>query len=98
MYLKNQNLENITKSFIIFSFLHFGGGGMRCFFCFCFVLLFQDRVSLYSRGYPAIHSVDHDGLKLRNRAASASQMLGSKFCTPCLAFVHFYGLKISPVL
>jgi hypothetical protein len=41
---------------------------------------FQDRVSLYSPGYPGTHSVDQAGLELRNPPASASQVLGLKAC------------------
>jgi hypothetical protein len=60
------------------------------FFLFClFVWLvgwlvfyfFQDRVSLCSPGCPGTHSVDQAGLKLRDPAASASQVLGLKECT-----------------
>jgi hypothetical protein len=50
-------------------------------FVFCFVLFvcfFQDRVSLYSSGYPRTHSVHQAGLELRNLPASASQVLGLK--------------------
>jgi hypothetical protein len=47
-------------------------------FLFCF---FQDRVSLYSPGYPGTHFVDQAGLQLRSLPASASQVLGSKACT-----------------
>jgi hypothetical protein len=36
------------------------------------VLVFQDRVSLYSSGCPGTHSVDQAGLELRNPPASAS--------------------------
>jgi hypothetical protein len=52
-------------------------------FCCCWfglVLVFQDRVSLYSPGCPGTHSVDHAGLELRNLPASASQVLGLKTC------------------
>jgi hypothetical protein len=43
---------------------------LRNFFVmFCFV--FRDRVSLYSPDCPGTHSVDQDGLKLRNPPASA---------------------------
>ena len=44
-------------------------------FCCCF-LFFQDRVSLRSPGCPGSHSVDQDGLELRNPLASASQSAG----------------------
>jgi hypothetical protein len=43
-------------------------------------LVFGDRVSLCSPGYPGTNSVDQAGLKLRNPPASASQMLGLKAC------------------
>jgi hypothetical protein len=39
---------------------------------FFFFLVFRDRVSLYSSGYPGTHFVDQAGLKLRNPPASAS--------------------------
>jgi hypothetical protein len=41
------------------------------FFCL-FVLVFRDRVSLYSPGCPGAHFVDQAGLELRNPPASAS--------------------------
>jgi hypothetical protein len=44
------------------------------------VLVFRDRVSLCSPGYPGTHSVDQAGLELRNPPASASQVLGLKVC------------------
>jgi hypothetical protein len=47
----------------------------RVFFFCCFVLFFQDRVSLCSPGCPETHSVDQAGLELRNPPASASQVL-----------------------
>jgi hypothetical protein len=46
------------------------------------VLVFRDRVSLYSSGCPGTHSVDQAGLELRNLLASASQVLGLKACPP----------------
>jgi hypothetical protein len=49
-------------------------------FLFCFVLVFRDRVSLYSPGCPGTHFVDQAGLELRNPPASASQVLGLKAC------------------
>ena len=39
---------------------------------FGLVLVFRDRVSLYSLGYPGTHFVDQAGLELRNPPASAS--------------------------
>ena len=54
------------------------------FFGFCFVLVwflvFRDRVSLCSPGYPGTHSVDQAGLELRNPPVSASQVLGLNTC------------------
>jgi hypothetical protein len=50
-------------------------------FLFCFVLVFRDRVSLYSHGCPGTHSVDQAGLELRNPPVSASRVLGLKACT-----------------
>jgi hypothetical protein len=47
---------------------------------FFFFLVFQDRVFLYSPGYPGTHFVDQAGLELRNPTASASQVLGLKVC------------------
>jgi hypothetical protein len=41
-------------------------------FFFFFFLVFRDRVSLYSPGYPGTHFVDQAGLELRNLPASAS--------------------------
>jgi hypothetical protein len=65
-----------------------------CFVLFCFVLFcfdlfcFQDRVSLYSPGCPGTHSVDQEGLELRNLPASASQVLGLKACARLHARLH----------
>jgi hypothetical protein len=50
------------------------------FYVFGFILLFRDRVSLYSPGCPGTHFVDQAGLELRNPPASASQVLGLKVC------------------
>ena len=50
-------------------------------FLFYFILVFPDRVSLYSPGYPGTHFVVQAGLELRNPPASASQVLGLKACT-----------------
>ena len=46
------------------------------------VLVFQDRVSLYSPSCPGTHFVDQDSLELRNSPASASQVLGLKAPLP----------------
>jgi hypothetical protein len=45
-----------------------------------FVLVFGDRISLYSPGCPGTHFVDQAGLELRNPPASASRVLGLKVC------------------
>jgi hypothetical protein len=45
-----------------------------------FLMVFQDRVSLYSPGCPGAHFVDQAGLELRNSPASASRVLGLKTC------------------
>jgi hypothetical protein len=57
------------------------------------VLVFRDRVSLWSPGCPGTHFVDQAGLELRNLPASASQALGLKACatTPSY-FIKFYKL------
>jgi hypothetical protein len=47
---------------------------------FVVVVVFPDRVSLYSSGCPGTHSVDQAGLELRNLPASASRVLGLKVC------------------
>jgi hypothetical protein len=48
---------------------------------YLFILVFRDRVSLYSPGCLGTHSVDQAGLELRNPPASASLVLGLKACT-----------------
>jgi hypothetical protein len=69
----------------------------RSIFLFSF-LVFQDRVSLCSLGYPGTHSVDQAVLELRNPPASASQVLGLKACTTtpslCLIFLIKYFLYL----
>jgi hypothetical protein len=50
-------------------------------FIYLFILVFQDRVSLYSPVCPGTHFVDQAGLELRNPSASASRVLGLKACT-----------------
>jgi hypothetical protein len=82
------------------------------FFSF-FLLVFRDRVSLYSLGCPGTHSVDPAGLELRNQPASASQVLGLKACSTTTRqsstlnvvsqfsdhFVSYMGVgKFTPVL
>ena len=56
-----------------------------------YFVFFQNRVSLYSPGCPGTHSVDQDGLELRNPPASASRVLGLKACatTPGLFYFIF---------
>jgi hypothetical protein len=49
-------------------------------FCFIFVFVFGDRVSLYSPGCPGTHFVDQAGLELLDPPASASRVLGLKSC------------------
>jgi hypothetical protein len=49
-------------------------------FIYLFILVFRDRVSLYSPGCPGTHFVDQAGLELRNLPASASRVLGLKAC------------------
>ena len=49
-------------------------------------MVFRDRVSLYSSDCPGTHSVDQDGLELRNPPASASEVLGLKVCVTTAQF------------
>ena len=63
-----------------------------------FVLIFWNRVSLCSPGYPGTHSVDQVGFELRNLPASASHMLGLKACAtttwlPVLFVFWFFVLS-----
>jgi hypothetical protein len=52
-----------------------------CIFVFwVFLVVFWDRVFLYSSGCPRTHFVDQAGLELRNPPASASWVLGLKVC------------------
>jgi hypothetical protein len=71
--IKSTHSDNIAES-------GYGGEIYRFgffFFSLVLVLVFQDRVSLYSPGCPGTHFVDKAGLELRNPPASASQVLGS---------------------
>jgi hypothetical protein len=52
--------------------------GFVCLFV-C-LLVFPDRVSLYSPDCPGTHFVDQASLELRNPPDSASQVLGLKAC------------------
>jgi hypothetical protein len=56
------------------------------FLIYLFILVFRDRVSLYSPGYPGIHSIDQAGLELRNLPASAFRVLGLKVCATTPGF------------
>jgi hypothetical protein len=65
------------------------------FFCFLFL---PDRVSLCSPSCTGTHSVDQDGLELRNVTASATQVLGLKTCATIPSskaiFVSVYSVQI----
>jgi hypothetical protein len=65
------------------------------FTIYLFILVFRDRVSLYSPGCPGTHSVDQAGLELRNPPASASRVLGLKACTTTARLI--LGFRIMPV-
>ena len=55
------------------------------------IWFYRNRVSLYSPGCPETYSVDQAGLELRNRPASASQVLGLKACaTTARLFILFF--------
>jgi hypothetical protein len=54
------------------------------------LLVFRDRVSLYSPGCPGTHSVDQAGLELRKSPASASQVLGLKDCATMPSWLFFF--------
>jgi hypothetical protein len=64
-------------------------------FGFFLVLVFRDRVSLYSLGCPGTHSVDQAGLELRNPPVSASRVLGLKAVPPRPALVLFVSMVLS---
>jgi hypothetical protein len=69
--------------FLIFGFFCLFFVVVLVWFLFCFVFVFQDRVSLCSLGGPETHFVDQAGLELRYLPASAfaSQVQGLKACT-----------------
>ena len=77
-------------------------GGVVVVVCL-FVLVFRDRVSLYSPGCPGTHSVDQAGLELRNPSASASlkesaainQILGRKVMPAAVNSSWQRGLRVS---
>jgi hypothetical protein len=62
-----------------------------------FFLIFRDRVSLYSPGYPGTHFVDQAGPELRNLPASASQVLGLKACTTMPGRCQSYAEILDPL-
>jgi hypothetical protein len=65
------------------------------FIYFFFYLVFQDKISLCSIGFPGVHSANQAGLKTqRVTHASASQVLELKVCatTACLNHIN---LKIT---
>ena len=66
---------------------------MDCTFFVLFFVFFLDRVSLCSPGCPGTHSVDQDGLKLRNPPATPSGVLGLKAFTTTVQ-LHKVILKI----
>jgi hypothetical protein len=57
-----------------------------------YILVFQDRVSLYSPGCPGTHFVDQAGLELRNLPASAFQVLGLKACATTPGYEYILKL------
>jgi hypothetical protein len=66
-------------------------------FFFFFLLVFRDRVSLYSPGSPGTHSVDQAGLELRNLPASASRVLGLKACATTALNSPFFLVSVTNV-
>jgi hypothetical protein len=56
---------------------------------YLFILVFRDRVSLYTLGCPGTHFVDQAGFGLRNPPASASWVLGSKVHATTPSYLHF---------
>jgi hypothetical protein len=60
---------------------------LNAIFCL-FVLVFRDRISLYSPGCPGTHFVDQAGLELRNPSVSASRVLGLKACATTPSFLN----------
>jgi hypothetical protein len=57
-------------------------------------LVFRDRVSLCSPGYPVTHFVDQAGLEFRNPPASASQVLGLKAYATTPGFYLFLNKSL----
>jgi hypothetical protein len=68
---------------------------MLIFVCLFVVVVFRDRVSLYSPGCPGTHFVDQAGLELRNPPASASRVLGLKACATTARLTDFKILATS---
>ena len=58
---------------------------------------FQDRTSLCSSGCPGTHSVDQDGLELRDPPISASWVLGWKVCTTTTCSFFKKSTTLPPV-
>ena len=58
-------------------------------------VLFWDRFSLYSPGFPGSCFVDQGGLELRSSPASASQVLELLACT-ITAWLKLFLVKIHP--
>jgi hypothetical protein len=62
---------------------------------FFFFLVFRDRVSLYTLGFPGTHFIDQAGLELRNPPASASRVLGLGFLSLKSPRVHSFCVTCS---
>jgi hypothetical protein len=81
LLLNEERSEAQSQSWMLYVTMFF-----FCFLVFFFffvlflVLVFRDRVSLYSPGCPGTHFVDQAGLELRDPPASASRVLGLKAC------------------
>jgi hypothetical protein len=71
---------------------------MLIIFFFIIILVFQDRVSLYSPGCLGTHFVNQAGLELRNLPASASQVLGSKMCATMPGAYNILNRKRKSIL
>jgi hypothetical protein len=61
------------------------------FFAFWF---FETGFLCVDPGCPGTHSVDQDGLELRNPPASASRVLGLKVCATTPGFFVFWGFFV----
>jgi hypothetical protein len=79
--IKLSSLDLFPDPILLALFLDFKQAIPIFFVClFVCLLVFLDRVSLYSPSCPGTHFVDQAGLELRNPPASASQVLGLKVC------------------